>query len=76
MRADDLSGAVWRRSSHSGGDNGSQCVEVAVLAGRAAVRDSKAVAVPPLAFPAAAVTALVAAARKGDITGEAATSES
>lgn len=74
MRADDLSGAVWRRSSHSGGDNGSQCVEVAVVAGRAAVRDSKAVSAPVLAIPVAALTAFVAAAREGDITGEAATS--
>lgn len=72
MRADDLSGAVWRRSSHSGGDNGSQCVEVAVLAGAAMVRDSKAVAAPALAFPVAAVAAFVAAAREGDIRGEAA----
>ncbi|HEX5117944.1 MAG TPA: DUF397 domain-containing protein [Pseudonocardiaceae bacterium] len=74
MRADDLSDAVWRRSSHSGGDNGSQCVEMAVRAGRAAVRDSKAVAAPALAFPVAAVTAFVTAAREGDITGEPATS--
>jgi uncharacterized protein DUF397 len=70
MRADDLSGAVWRRSSRSGGDNGSQCVEVTVLADRAAVRDSKAVAGPALAFPVAAVTAFVVATREGDITGE------
>ncbi|HKN96170.1 MAG TPA: DUF397 domain-containing protein [Pseudonocardiaceae bacterium] len=76
MRADDLSGAVWRRSSHSGGDNGSQCVEVAVLAGRAMVRDSKAVAASVLAFPVAAVTAFVAAAREWDIRGEAARSAS
>lgn len=72
MRADDLSGVLWRRSSHSGGDNGSQCVEVAVCAGRAAVRDSKAASA--LAFPVASVTAFVAATRNGDITGEAATS--
>ncbi|GGM82991.1 DUF397 domain-containing protein [Thermopolyspora flexuosa] len=36
----DLSGAMWRKSSHSG-QNG-ECVEVAALAaGRVAVRDSK-----------------------------------
>jgi hypothetical protein len=67
MQATDLSGAVWRRSSHSGGDNGSQCVEVAVLADRAGVRDSKMVAAPALAFPVATLTAFVAAARRGDL---------
>ena len=40
----DLSRAVWRTSSYSGGNNGGggQCVEVAALPdGRMAVRDSK-----------------------------------
>ncbi|MGH3763784.1 MAG: DUF397 domain-containing protein [Pseudonocardiaceae bacterium] len=40
----DLSRAVWRKSSRSGGGNGgtTQCVEVAALdGGRIAVRDSK-----------------------------------
>jgi hypothetical protein len=37
----DLSRAVWRKSSYSGG-NGGQCVEVATnLPGIVAVRDSK-----------------------------------
>ncbi|MEU4240570.1 DUF397 domain-containing protein [Actinoplanes sp. NPDC026619] len=37
----DLSGAVWHKSSRSGG-NGGDCVEVAVnLPGIVAVRDSK-----------------------------------
>jgi hypothetical protein len=37
----DLSRAIWRKSSRSGG-NGGQCVEVALnLPGIAAVRDSK-----------------------------------
>lgn len=37
----DLSAAVWRKSSRSGG-NGGQCVEVAAnLPGVVAVRDSK-----------------------------------
>jgi hypothetical protein len=66
MQATDLSGAVWRRSSYSGGDNGSQCVEVAVLADLGAVRDSKTPAAPVLAFPVAALTAFVAVARLGD----------
>jgi hypothetical protein len=66
MQATDLSGALWRRSSHSGGDNGSQCVEVAMLADRAAVRDSKVPAAPALAFPAGTVTAFLAAAGAGE----------
>jgi hypothetical protein len=67
MQADDLSGAVWRRSSHSGGDNGSQCVEVAIRAGRGAVRDSKSVAAGSLVFPVTAVAAFVTAAKHGDV---------
>lgn len=65
MQATDLSGAVWRRSSHSGGDNGSQCVEVAMFAHRAALRDSKIPATPALVFPAGTVTAFLAAAGAG-----------
>ncbi|HVV20029.1 MAG TPA: DUF397 domain-containing protein [Pseudonocardiaceae bacterium] len=65
MQATDLAGAVWRRSSHSGGDNGSQCVEVAVFAGRAAVRDSKNTAAEALAFPMAGLAAFVGAAKHG-----------
>lgn len=39
----DLSRAVWRKSSRSGGNGGTEdCVEVATLGdGRVAVRDSK-----------------------------------
>lgn len=36
----DLTGAVWSKSSFSGGDNG-DCVEVAFVPGRVGVRDSK-----------------------------------
>lgn len=66
MQATDPSGVGWRRSSHSGGDNGSQCVEVAVFDDLAAVRDSKMPAAPGLAFPVATLTAFVAAAKRGD----------
>jgi hypothetical protein len=50
----DLSAATWRKSSRSTG-GGSNCVEVAVLAGRVALRDSKdadggAIIVPHGAF--------------------------
>lgn len=65
MEATDLSRAGWRRSSHSGGDNGSQCVEVAVLAGRAAVRDSKNTAAVVLDFPMGTLAAFVGAAKQG-----------
>jgi Domain of unknown function (DUF397) len=65
MRATDLSGAVWRRSGHSGGDNGSQCVEVAVLGDRAAVRDSKNTDAHALDFPVGTLTAFVAAVTAG-----------
>jgi len=46
----DLSDAVWRKSSRSGG-NGGQCVEVAGnLSGVVAVRDSKNPDGPKLLF--------------------------
>jgi hypothetical protein len=45
-----LPGAIWRRSSYSG-DTGGQCVEVADVAPRAAVRDSKNPHGPVLLFP-------------------------
>ncbi|MGW9398581.1 DUF397 domain-containing protein [Streptomyces sp. NPDC055642] len=42
MREFDLSNAYWRRSSHSGGDGGEACVEVAHgFPGVVPVRDSK-----------------------------------
>ena len=54
MRATDLSGATWRKSSYSNGSGGS-CVEVALLTGAAgehdiAVRDSKDPHGPALTF--------------------------
>ncbi|WP_370942904.1 DUF397 domain-containing protein [Amycolatopsis sp. cg5] len=39
MRENELAGARWRKSSHSGGGN--DCVEVAFVPGGTAVRDSK-----------------------------------
>jgi hypothetical protein len=45
----DLNNARWRKSSRSGG-NGGQCVEVALLDGAIAVRDSKNPAGPALVF--------------------------
>ena len=52
----DLSGAWWRKSSHSSATK--DCVEVAYLAGeRTAVRDSKNPTGPALVFTAQAWTA-------------------
>ncbi|MGR6319945.1 DUF397 domain-containing protein [Micromonospora soli] len=50
----DLTGAIWRKSTRSGG-NGGECVEVATnLPGIVAVRDSKDRFGAPLTFPPAA----------------------
>ncbi|MEV7020558.1 DUF397 domain-containing protein [Kitasatospora sp. NPDC093558] len=58
------SGALWRKSSHSGG-NGA-CVEIAVpAAGAVAVRDSKDPHGPQLRFSAEAWNAFAAAAGAG-----------
>lgn len=47
-RGPDLSKAVWKKSSYSGGDG--SCVEVADLAEHIAVRDSKDKTGPRLVF--------------------------
>ncbi|KUO22260.1 DUF397 domain-containing protein [Streptomyces dysideae] len=61
MREYDLSNARWRKSSHSGGDGGEECIEVADgVPGVIPVRDSKLAADSPvLIFPASAWTAFV-----------------
>ncbi|MEU8155743.1 DUF397 domain-containing protein [Micromonospora sp. NPDC048986] len=60
----DLSNARWRKSTRSGASGGN-CVEVANnLPGVVAVRDSKDVAGPALAFPPAAWAAFVAQVTK------------
>lgn len=56
----DLTGAVWRKSTRSGG-NGGDCVEVATnLPHTVAVRDSKSSGGPALLFSTGAWTAFVA----------------
>ncbi|MBH5337543.1 DUF397 domain-containing protein [Streptomyces pactum] len=55
----DLSAAVWRKSTYSDG-NGGECVEVADgFPGLVPVRDSKDPAGPVLVFPAASWQAFV-----------------
>lgn len=68
MRADPpgvpsgLTGARWVKSSYSG-PTGGNCVEIACLGGRVAVRDSWHPAGPALVFPASQWRAFTARAR-------------
>lgn len=58
----DMSGATWRKSTHSGGNN--DCVELADLGPILAVRDSKNPDGPKLAFGSAAAVAFLSAIKK------------
>lgn len=49
MRSSDLSPATWRKSSRSNDAGGADCVEVAGLPDRVAMRDSKDLTGPVLA---------------------------
>lgn len=61
----DLSRAMWRKSSHSGGTGG-QCVEVALnMPGVVAVRDSKAPEGQRLVFKNAAWLTFAAELKAG-----------
>ncbi|MBE8477502.1 DUF397 domain-containing protein [Streptomyces justiciae] len=53
----ELSHARWRKSSYSGGAN--DCIEIAELPGRIAIRDSKDTQRQPLLFSRTALHALV-----------------
>ncbi|TQL22412.1 DUF397 domain-containing protein [Streptomyces sp. SLBN-134] len=53
----------WRRSSHSGGGDGNNCVEIAHSPTHTAVRDSKAPTRATLTFPAEAFAAFLEALR-------------
>ncbi|MFJ9442376.1 DUF397 domain-containing protein [Kitasatospora sp. NPDC101235] len=64
----ELARAVWRKSSHSGG-NGGDCIEVAPgFPGLVPVRDSKDPHGPALVFPAAAWDSFIAAIQKDEFT--------
>ncbi|MGI5458449.1 DUF397 domain-containing protein [Streptomyces sp. CA-249302] len=51
--------AQWKKSSFSGGGEGNDCVEIANLRTRVAIRDSKLPAHGTLAFPAGSFSAFV-----------------
>ncbi|GAA0498793.1 transcriptional regulator [Paractinoplanes deccanensis] len=62
----DLTGAVWHKSTRSGG-NGGDCVEVAVnLPGIVAVRDTKCPEGPALVFTHAEWSAFLGGVRDGE----------
>ncbi|MEV7941686.1 DUF397 domain-containing protein [Kitasatospora sp. NPDC088264] len=67
MKNVELGTASWRKSSYSG-DDGGECIEVALgsLPGAVPVRDSKDPHGPALVFPASAWEAFVSAVREGD----------
>ncbi|WP_455362341.1 DUF397 domain-containing protein [Streptomyces sp. SYSU K21746] len=62
----DLTGADWRKSSYSSG-NGA-CVEIAVVGGVIAMRDSKDVSRPALLFYPDEFDAFVKGAADGEFT--------
>jgi hypothetical protein len=51
--------AQWRKSSFSGGGEGNDCVEIANLHTRIAIRDSKVPSRGTLSFPTGAFTAFI-----------------
>ncbi|WP_396276384.1 DUF397 domain-containing protein [Kitasatospora xanthocidica] len=58
---------IWRKSSYSG-DDGAECIEVALgfLSGVVPVRDSKDPHGPALVFPSAAWDSFIAAIQEGE----------
>jgi hypothetical protein len=65
MISPDFTQATWRKSSWSG-NNGGQCVEVAVLPGLVGLRDSKDKSGPVLAVAPAEFAAFVNGVVAGD----------
>ncbi|MGY0069050.1 DUF397 domain-containing protein [Streptomyces sp. QTS137] len=58
---------TWQRSSFSGSGDGNNCVEIAPLPTRIAIRDSKRPAHGGLSFPSAAFIDFVAALKATDV---------
>ncbi|MFI1162252.1 DUF397 domain-containing protein [Streptomyces sp. NPDC020801] len=56
----------WRKSSYSGGGEGNDCVEIANVHPRIAIRDSKIPARAILTFPAGAFTTFIEALKSED----------
>jgi hypothetical protein len=56
---------TWRKSTYSGGGDGDACVEVAPLASRIRIRDSKAPARATLSVPVSSFAALVESLKAG-----------
>jgi Domain of unknown function (DUF397) len=68
VRPSDASHATWRKSSRSKpGSDETTCVEVAGLAGRVAMRDSKDPTGVALALPRAQWWAFLASVRAGEL---------
>ncbi len=65
MKKADLTGAVWRTSSHSSGNG--QCVAVAVVEGVVAVRDSKDPCGSAVVVAAGGFSAFVRGVRDGGL---------
>ncbi|MFS4095940.1 DUF397 domain-containing protein [Streptomyces sp. AF1A] len=61
--------ASWKKSSFSGGGEGNDCVELAHLDTRIAVRDSKAPARATLTFPADEFAPFLDALKGPDFAG-------
>lgn len=70
LTSPELEGAVWKKSSYSGGDQG-QCVEVtdptaAPFAGQRGIRDSKNPEGPALLIPQGSFANFMAAVKAGE----------
>ncbi|MGI5184710.1 DUF397 domain-containing protein [Dactylosporangium sp. CA-152071] len=61
-----FTGAGWRKSSHSNGNGGNNCVEVTVAASAAGVRDSKNPDGAVLRFSPAAWKSFLSDAKHGN----------
>lgn len=66
MRSSDFPSATWRKSSRSNHGGNGNCVEVAELAGRIALRDSKHRGGPELSCTPAGWAAFTAGVRNGE----------